>query len=223
VRKFLTFITIKNTAATTRIKLHLTLVGWLLFCLSSLAMTGCSRPDWFVGAGGKYNEANMELIRGPRANLDKAIVSLQAVVQEDPTYRDSLTLLGKAYYRKALYYDAYSISQRALAINKDDEIAWLVYGLAQIRVGDGAKGLESIKGGLTLLARAMKEDYRGYTLWDPRGTVRTQLNRSAFQALKGLEERENILASTEQLLMKIDEEEWFQRQGKNVDRALSDG
>lgn len=197
-------------------------LGWLLFGVALTFMSSCSRPDFFVGTGGRYNEANIELLRGRAANLDKAIDNLQVVVQNDPTYRDSLTLLGKAYYRKGRYYEAYSIIQRALAVNKSDDIAWLVLGLSQIRVGENAKGLETIKGGLTLVAKAMTEDYRGYPGWDPRGTVRTSLNRSVFQALKGLEERENLIQSTEQLLTRIDEEEWFQRQGKNVDRAVSE-
>ena len=68
----------------------------------------------------------------------------------------------------------------------------------------------------------MKEDYRGYPGWDPRGTVRKSLSRSVFQALKGLEERESLIQSTEQLLARIDEEEWFQRQGKIVDRVVSE-
>lgn len=191
--------------------------------LSLLFMSACSRPDWFVGTGGRYNAANLELIRVRGADLDKAIGNLQTVVQDDPTYKDSLTLLGKAYYRKGRYFDAFSITQRALAVNKDDEIAWLVFGLAQIRVGDNAKGLETVKGGLTLLGKAMREEYRGYRAWDLRGTVRSALNRAVFQALKGLEERESLIQSTEQLLIRIDEEEWAQRHDKNVDRALSDG
>ena len=199
----------------------LMIAAWLWFAVT--LPLACSKPDWSFGTGGRYNEANIELLRGRAGNLDKAISNLQVVVQDDPTYRDSLTLLGKAFYRKGRYYEAYSIIQRALAVNKNDEIAWLVFGLAQIRVGDNAKGLETIKGGLTLLAKAMKEEYRGYATWDPRGIVRTSLNRCVFQALKGLDERENLIQSTEQLLVRIDEEEWFQRQGKNVDRSLSDG
>lgn len=186
-------------------------------------MSACSRPDWFIGTGGRYNEANLELIRVRGANLDKAIGNLQEVVQDDPTYKDSLTLLSKAYYRKGRFFDAFSISQRALAVNKNDEIAWLVFGLAQLRIGDNAKGLETIKGGLTLLGKAMREEYRGYRAWDLRGTVRASLNRAVFQALKGLEERENLIQSTEQLLTRIDEEEWAQRHDKVIDRVLVDG
>jgi tetratricopeptide (TPR) repeat protein len=191
---------------------------------SLLIISGCiSRPDWFVGTGGKYNEAHLELIRGRSADLDKAIGSLQTVVQADPTYKDTLTLLGKAYYRKGRYSDAYSITQRALAVNKDDEIAWLVYGLAQLRVGENAKGIETIKGGLTLFGKAMREGYRGYPAWDLRGTVRASLNRAVFQALKGLEERESLIQITEQLLTRVDEEEWAQRHDKVVDKVMSDG
>jgi len=197
--------------------------GCLLLMVAVTAVNGCSRPDWAFGTSGRYKEAETEILRGRQANLDKAIENLQFVVQDNPTYRDSLTLLGKAYYRKARYYDAYTIIQRALAVNREDEIAWLVFGLSQLRVGENAKGLETIKGGLTLLVKAMKDEYRGYSYWDPRGTVRNTLNRAVFQALKGLEERENLIQINEQLLSRIDEEEWFQRFGKYLDRSLSDG
>ena len=198
-------------------------IAWLFAGIVLSFAAGCAKPEWSFGAGGKYQEAEIELLRGKQANLDKAIDSLQVVVQQNPTYRDSLALLGKAYYRKGRYYDSYNITQRAVAVNNTDEIAWLVYGLSQLRVGQNEKGLETIKGGLTLLAKAMKEEYRGYSNWDPRGLVRNTLNRAVFQALKGLEERENLIQINELLIARIDEEEWFQRYGKNIDRAMSDG
>jgi len=184
---------------------------------------GCGRPEWFFGVSGKYYQGWEELVRGRSGNVEKAISNLEAVVQENPTYRDSLTLLGKAYYRKGRYEDARLILQRALAVNREDEIAWLVLGLAQIRVGDGPNGLESIRGGLTLMGKAMKNGYRGYPTWDPNGTVRSSLRRSALQAMKGLEETDNLIRSTELLLARIDDEEWFQRRGKVLDRATDVG
>ncbi len=198
-------------------------VAFLLLAVGLPNITGCSRPDFFIGIGGKYNEASMELLRGRAGNVDKAILNLENVVQENPTYRDSLTLLGRAYYKKGRYHDAHLILQRALAVNKEDEIAWLVFGLAQIRVGDDEKGLESLKGGLTLLSKVMKDGYRGFSGWDQNATVRSTLQRSALQALKGLDERENIIQQTELLLARIDEEEWAQRRGKAIDRTIEVG
>jgi tetratricopeptide (TPR) repeat protein len=195
-------------------------ISCLLLALVS-SISACSAPNWSFGLGGKYNQANIELMRGRGADLEKAIGNLESIVKDDPSYRDSLTLLGKAYYRKGRYYDAFAILQRALAVNKDDEIAWLFYGLTQIKVGENEKGLETIKGGLTLLGKAMRNgNYRDHPAWDPRGTVRASLNRAVFQALKGLQERENLIQVTEGLLARVDEEEWFQRRGKDIERDL---
>ena len=55
--------------------------------------------------------------------MDRAVVALEAVVMADPTYKDSLTYLGRAYYRKGRYQDAFAILQRASAVNPDNEIA----------------------------------------------------------------------------------------------------
>jgi len=201
----------------------LALAGGLCGAVIFAFISSCSTPDWHFGTGGKYNEANTELLRGRAADVDKAISALQVVVQNDPTYRDSLTLLAKAYYRKGRYQETYAFAQRAIAVNKDDEIAWLLLGMAQLRLGDNAKGLESIKGGLTLTAKAMKEDYRGYPTWDPRKTVRGTLNRAVFQALKGLDEKENLIQINEQLISRIDAEEFAQRHDKTVERATLTG
>jgi len=72
-----------------------------------------------------------------------------------------------------------------------------------------------------LFGKAMREQYRGYPTWDLRGTVRAALNRAVFQALKGLEERDGLIQTTEQLLARVDEEEWAQRHDKVIDKALS--
>ena len=213
----------KKTKVSCGSRLRLAPLGCSLLALV-LSMSACSRPNWFFGLGGKYNEANIERLRARGGNLEKAIGDLESLVQDDPGYRDSLTLLGKAYYKKGRYHDSFSILQRALAVNKDDEIAWLFYGLTQIKVGDNEKGLETIKGGLTLLGKAMRNsNYRDYPAWDPRGTVRASLNRAVFQALKGLQERENLIQVTEGLLARIDEEEWYQRQGRDIDRSVEQG
>jgi len=81
--------------------------------------------------------------------MDRAVSALETVVRDDPTYKDSLTLLGRAYYRQERFADAHVILQRAVAVNKDDEIAWMTLGITQLRLNDNARGMESLKGAVT--------------------------------------------------------------------------
>src|SRR3989338_157970 len=188
-------------------------IAYLLLAISLPSIPGCSRPAFLVGigTGGRYSEAREEISRRRGGNVDKAILNLETVVREDPTYKDSLTLLGRAYYIKGRYGDARLILQRALAVNNEDEIAWMVLGITQLRLGENDKGLETLRGWLTLFSKNSVESYRGYTYWDRAG-------RAFFTAQKGLDEKENLMRSAENLLTAIDEEEWNLGLEKQIDR-----
>ncbi|HBA41231.1 MAG TPA: hypothetical protein DCZ05_16390 [Deltaproteobacteria bacterium] len=195
-------------------------IAYLLLAISLPSIPGCSRPAFLVGigTGGRYSEAREEISRRRGGNVDKAILNLETVVREDPTYKDSLTLLGRAYYIKGRYGDARLILQRALAVNNEDEIAWMVLGITQLRLGENDKGLETLRGGLTLFSKNSVESYRGYTYWDRAGKVKIVLRRAIFTAQKGLDEKENLMRSAENLLAAIDEEEWNLGLEKQIDR-----
>jgi len=194
-------------------------IGYLLLAAILLSVSGCSAPKWYFGTGGKYNEARLEVTRGRGGNLDKAISNLEAIVQKDPTYRDSLTLLGRAYYKRERYDDARLILQRSLVVNSSDEIAWIVLGLTQLRLGEDEKGLEAVKGGITLLNKQSTDGYRGHANWDRAGRVRASIRRAIVVALKGLEEKENLIRSVEAILATMDAEEFHQRVEKVYDRV----
>jgi len=196
--------------------------GILLSPIYFLFLFGCSRPIFAIGIGtdGKYLEAREEITRRRGGNIDRAIVNLEGVVREDPTYRESLMLLGRAYYMKGRYRDAFQILQRSLAVNPEDEIAWLVLGTTQLRLGDDEKGLKAIQGGLTHLSKASREGYRGYTYWDRAGKVRVELRRAIIVALKGTEAKENLVATVENVLRAVDEEEWYQQLEGTKERQL---
>jgi tetratricopeptide (TPR) repeat protein len=179
--------------------------------LSSVLAAGCTANIPRFGTGGRYEEGKDQFLRGRGGDMDKAVVALEQVVSRDPTYKDSLTLLGRAYYRKGRYQDAYAILQRALAVNKEDEIAWIALGVTQLRLGHDAKAVETLKGGLTLASKVMVENYHNYPYWDQRGTVRGAIRRAAFMVMKGAEEKENIIQATDRLLASVDEEENFQK------------
>ncbi|MBI4489635.1 MAG: tetratricopeptide repeat protein [Deltaproteobacteria bacterium] len=195
---------------------HILAVGCFVLAISLAFGSGCSIPR--LGMGGRYQEAKDEISRPRGGNIDKAIVSLEAIVRENPTYYDSLTLLGRAYYKRGRYDDAHMVLQRALAVNKDDEIAWLVLGLTQLRLGEDHKGLETLKGALTLASKEMREYYRGFPDWDRERKVRSTLRRAVLSATKGLEEKENLIRNVELVLARIDEEEWQQDRDKSMER-----
>ena len=165
----------------------------------------CGRPAG-IGIGGRYLDGKLEVGR-PRGNINKAISRLEYVVSLNPLYRDSLTVLGRAYYKGRRYRDAFQILKRALVVNQRDEIAWITLGLTQLRLGDDERGLESIKGGLTLVAKVSKDGYKGLETWDLNGVVRRALRKAIFFASKGLEEKRKIIRGGEILLARIDDEE----------------
>jgi Tfp pilus assembly protein PilF len=170
------------------------------------------------GIGGHYLGGKEQFLQGRKGNMDRAIRELESVVREDPTYKDSLTLLGRAYYRKGRFEDAKQVLTRALAVNKEDAIAWVALALTQLRLGEDQKGLETFKGAITLLSKVSVAGYRGYPDWDSNHHVRSSIRRTVFLAKKGLDEKKKLIRTVETLLVRIDDEENFQR----IDTARSE-
>lgn len=186
----------------------LTLGAVMSLLASSVA---CNHYIPRFGVGGRYEEGREQFLRGRGGDMDVAVVALEYVVSQDPTYKTSLTYLGRAYYRKGRYPEAFAILQRALAVDNEDEMAWIALGLTQMRLGQLDRGLESLKGGITLANKVMVDGYHNYLYWDTRGLIRASMRRSAFLITKGAEEKDNIIQNTDRLLALIDDEENFQR------------
>jgi len=189
-----------------------TKVVWAI-ALTSFTVS-CTHYIPRFGIGEKYEEGKAQFLLGRTGDMDVAIAALETVVKEDPKYNDSLMYLGRAYYRKGRYFDAYEILQRALAVNKDDEMAWIAIGLTQLRLGQNDKGIETLKGGITLASKVMTNGYKNYIYWDTRGVISAAIRRSAFLVAKGVEERNGIIESTDRLLALIDDEDNFQRNSR---------
>ena len=143
--------------------------------------------------------------------MDKAIAALDYVVRDDPTYKDSLTLLGRAYYNKANYETARQILQRALLVNKEDEIAWTALGLAQLRLGEDEKGIETLQGAITLISKVSKSGYRNFPNWDSKGLVRTYISRSVVDIRNWPEAKASLIRNCETVLARMDDEENYQK------------
>ena len=195
---------------------------FFLLAISYLLIAGCSHSIPRFGIGGRYLEGKREITNGRFGDADKAILALEEVARQDPTYRDSLTLLGRAYYKKGRYRDAFEILKRALAVDPEDEIAWIALGLAQLRLGDDQRGLETLKGGLTLLYKVSVDGYKGIGFWDKSGSVRSALRQSSFLLVKEVEAKEKIITSCEVLLARIDDELW-RSEGEERTEATKSG
>src|ERR1051325_1548638 len=96
---------------------------------------GCNHAIPRFGVGGRYEEGMDQFLRGRAGDMDRAVTSLEYVVSQDPTYKKCLTYLGRAYYRKGQYPAAFAVLQRALAVDKEDEIAWIALGVTQLQIG----------------------------------------------------------------------------------------
>jgi tetratricopeptide (TPR) repeat protein len=174
-------------------------------------LSACSQNIPRFGIGGRYEEGRAQFLRGRGGDMDTAIVALESVVTQDPTYKNSLMYLGRAYYNKGRFQDAFAVLQRAVVVDREDEQAWIALGLTQLRLGQNEKGIESLKGGVTLANKVMVDGYHNYIYWDTRGLIRASLRRSAFLLVKGAEEKENIIQNTDRMLALVDEEENFQK------------
>jgi tetratricopeptide (TPR) repeat protein len=195
----------------------------ILVALNVWLISGCSgdlMPYNIAGfgIGGHYSEGKQQFLRGRGGDMDKAIIALDAVTRDDPTYRDSLTLLGRAYYNKGRYDISRQILQRAVLVNKEDEIAWLTLGIAQLQLGEDEKGFETLQGAITLVSKVSRSGYRDYPEWDSKGLVRTYIARSITDIRKGPEAKTSAIRNCETLLFRIDEEENYHRNLVNFHR-----
>ena len=153
--------------------------------------------------------------------MRQAVPLLEAIVREDPFYRDSLTLLGRAYYQLGRHEDALQILERGVRVDRDDEIAWLVLGLTRLRLGRDKKGLASLKGGLSLLyQKATKHGYRGHERWDVNNLVRSSIRKAILQVQKeGLGNKRKLISSGEIILYRIDDEVMLQEGDRFVEES----
>jgi tetratricopeptide (TPR) repeat protein len=209
-------IGIKDFSATNNLHQLPRIIPGVLLAWLALFSAGCGEGGWFshdiprLGTAGHYTEARLQFLKGRSGSMEKAIADLQSIVKDEPTYKDSLTLLGRAYYNQGSYEASRQIIQRALRVNNEDEVAWMTLGMAQLRLGDDQKGIETLQGAVTLVSKVSKPGYRGYDDWDAKGLVRSYISRTVVELRKGIDAKPSLLRTCEGLLGRMDDEEYFQ-------------
>ena len=88
--------------------------------------------------------------------MDTAVTSFEYVVSQDPTYKNSLTYLGRAYYRKERYKDAYAICSGPWRSTKTTRSPGLPWG-DRVAFGTKRKRHRNPQGGVTLASKVLVE------------------------------------------------------------------
>lgn len=199
--------------------------GIALVVVLSMFGLGCRFRLPALGKAGQYRTAYRDLTQPGGSGVRRAIPILEDLVKDDPFYPGALTLLGRAYYQLGKYGEAEQLLQRAVLVDKEDEIAWTILGMAQLRLGQDQKGLESYKGGLSLLyKKATKYDYRGYVSWDRNNLVRSAIRKAIFQVQKdGLENKDRMIRYGELIIFRIDDEVGFQKHDAFIEEVREMG
>ena len=192
----------------------LTLAALLL----ALATTGCAS----LQISSDFQASRNALITGKN---EVALSYFQSVAEKDPSYRHGtayrqgvLSYLGRAEYNVGRLPQAQKTLERAIAANRDEDLARLYLGLTLARSGDRQRGIGEIENGmkgihgfLEYITEAHRFSFGRF--WDPARSIRSAI-QSDLAVISGREfDVERIIASAEAIGKQMEEE---------VDRARQD-
>ena len=153
---------------------------YVLICYSMLLLiTACS------GVGGDVLAGRNALQTG---RADDAIGYLARAADADPTYRlpqrfrpGVLVYLGRAYLEAGKDMEARKALERAVALDKNDPLAHLYFGIALSKTGERERGRREIEDGLKGIHDTLDyiaEDRVYGFFWDPAMEIRNDIRRS---------------------------------------------
>lgn len=171
---------------------------------------GCST----LGVGGEFESGRQALIKG---NADTAVRYLTAAAEQDPkyvyvieNYRESVwTELGRAQYETKRYQEARQSFEKALAMNKDDNMARLYLGLVLIRSGQLPRGEKDVKNGMNGLydwIEYMNRTQPFQAFWDPTHQIRKEIHQAITITSSRDLHRQQMIADAESIGKKFEEE-----------------
>jgi tetratricopeptide (TPR) repeat protein len=169
--------------------------------------------------GSEFQSGRRAMLSG---NDETALAYFQSVAQKDPNYaygtayrQGILSYLGRTEYSTGKLPQARQTLERALAANRQEDVARLYLGLTLVKSGDRAQGMKEIEGAmrgiqnwLDYFTDAHRFSYGQF--WDPGRDIRSAI-QTQLAMVSGRE------ADTSKL---IAEAEWLgKRMEEEVDRA----
>ncbi|HEY7321784.1 MAG TPA: hypothetical protein VIE89_29805 [Candidatus Binatia bacterium] len=180
----------------------------LLVCLS-----GCAN----LQTSGEVQYGRQALLKG---NYEIALGYFYAAAKRDPTYlyatgssqKQSIwSYVGRSEYLIGRFPEAQQSLERALAGNREEDIARLYLGLTLARQGDRQRGLKEIESGmrginnwLDYINQAQRFSIGQY--WDPGRDIRRAI-QSDLAMISGKDiDWQTLIADTEWLAMRMEQE-----------------
>ena len=183
----------------------------LTWLLTMLLLTGCVS----LQVGTEFQSGRQALLRG---NDETALAFFQSVAQKDPNYiygtayrQGILSYVGRTEYSTGKLPQARQTLERALAANREEDVARLYLGLALVRDGDRARGVKEIEGamrGMYDWIEYVTEAHRFSfgQFWDPGRDIRSAIQMQLAMIPGRDGDMPKIIAESEWLGKRMEEE-----------------
>lgn len=175
-----------------------------------LLLGGCTA----FAVSGSFQSGRQALLRN---DPETALAYFTKVADQNPNYifhsmgfRENIwTYIGRAQYESKRYPQARQSLERALSMDRDDNLARLYLGLTLARTGDRSRGLKEIEAGLKGI-----RDYLDYmnqsrpleAYWDPLGQIRNQIDKDLATISGRDNNSEDLIANAEWVGKQMEEE-----------------
>jgi tetratricopeptide (TPR) repeat protein len=195
-----------------------------------LFLAGCAR----LLTGGDLQAGRQALLKG---NNETALGYFYSAAQRDPNYvyatgssprQGVWSYVGRSEYLTGRLPQAREALERALAANKQEDIARLYLGLTLAREGDRQRGLKEIEGGmrgindwLDYINQAQR--YSIGQFWDPGRDIRSAI-QSDLAMISGKDlDWQRLIADTEWLGIRMEQESDLARRQEAQARSRDSG
>ena len=183
---------------------------WLLFS-SLIFLSACAT----MNAGNDVAYGRRALLGG---DYETALGYFQSALQVDPNYKYGtayqegvLSYVGRTEYLTGRLPQARETLQKALAENKDNDVARIYLGLTLIRSGEREAGLKDVEAGmkgihawLDWVNEAFRFSFGQY--WDPAHDIRKAID-SDLAMINGRDiDWQRLIADGEWIAMRMEEE-----------------
>lgn len=163
-------------------------------------------------------------------NNEAALDYFQRAAELDPSYVYGVALrqniwsyVGRSEYSVGRFPQARNTLEKALSINKEEDMARLYLGLTLARSGDRQQGVKEIQGGmkglhdqLEYISQAYRFSYGQY--WDTRREIRSAIQRD-LAMIDGKDlDWQKLISDSEWLGRKVEEEIDLARRDEREDR-----